>query len=172
MAKFGPSCGERGDLAVWRAASQMPSMAAYGPRSGTFGQCTSADVLLMKSDVLPPPPRPPRLAALMASNAAAKTESLGMISSSGDAELRRSCWRLRWCAFCLLVATAMQASTVGSSLHLLYSLDEGDDGRLTLQLLSASIVLLLLLIAFWSLLSQLLLWSDVRVRDGRKGDLV
>ena len=111
-------------------------------------------------------------AALMASNAAAKTESLGMISSSGDAELRRSCWRLRWCAFCLLVATAMQASTVGSSLHLLYSLDEGDDGRLTLQLLSASIVLLLLLIAFWSLLSQLLLWSDVRVRDGRKGDLV
>jgi hypothetical protein len=95
-----------------------------------------------------------------------------MISSSGDAELRRSCWRLRWCAFCLLVATAMQASTVGSSLHLLYSLDEGDDGRLTLQLLSASIVLLLLLIAFWSLLSQLLLWSDVRVRDGRKGDLV
>ena len=165
------SCGDPGDVwpIVWRAATQSPSMAAYGPRAGSLGQCTSADLLLMKSDVLPPPPRPPRLAALMASNAAAKTESLDMISSSGDAELRRSCWRLRWSAFCLLVASCLQALTVGSSLQLLYSLE----GRhLTPLLLSSIIVLLLLLIAFWSLLSQLLLWSDVRLRDGRKGDLV
>ena len=80
-----------------------------------------------------------------------------MLSSSREHDVRHfPCWRLRWCAFCLLVSTAMQASTVGSSLQLFYSLsvDPGDERRrgLTPQLLSASILLLMLLIALWSLL--------------------
>jgi len=156
----------------------MPSPGYYS-RSGTGTSWTHLPEELytppLISDVRPAPPRPPRLAALMSRS--------GLLSSDtdGKGELRHfSCWRLRWCAFCLLVATAVQASNVGAALQLLYA-DEDHSRGAGPQLLSASIVLVMLLVALWSLLSQLLLWSDaavmkvpegVRVREAKGNDLV
>lgn len=127
---------------------------AYAP-SPYFGATT------MLSDVRPPPPRPPGLAALLA-----KTGDIELGREKGK-ELRHfSCWRLRWCAFCLVVASAMQASIVGSQLQLVFGSREGGMGP---QLLAALILLALLLIAMWSLLSQLLLWSDSAVMKVPEG---
>ena len=59
------------------------------------------------SSVLPAPPRPPRLAALLA-----HANDLGLSSSFYEKnESKRevqhfNCWRLRWCALCLVRAHA------------------------------------------------------------------
>ena len=74
-----------------------------------------------------------------------------------------SCWRLRWCAFCLVVATAMQASVVGSHLQMLYIGTNTLPAGAGPQAVGAVLLLTMLLVALWSLLSQLLLWSDAAV---------
>ena len=112
------------------------------------------------TDVKPAPPRPPRLAAMMAS-----AGDVGLYDSDlyRRRELRHfSTWRLRWCAFCMLIATAMQASSIGGHIQLMLGGHEQAAGEKA-TLISASIMLALLLIALWSLLSQLLLWSDAAV---------
>ena len=126
----------------------MPSPGFYS-RSGTSWTRLPEEMYAPPSisDVRPAPPRPPRLAALMSRS--------GLLSSDTDdgGELRHfSCWRLRWCAFCLLVATAIQASNVGAALQLLYA-DEDHSRGAGPQLLGASILLAMLLVALWSLLS-------------------
>jgi hypothetical protein len=125
------------------------------------------------SAVLPAPPRPPRLAALLA-----HADNLGLSSSTykrkttsdatGGGQLHHfSCWRLRWCAFCLVVANALQASHVGAVMSQAYREDapEGSGGAV----ISAFVQLAALLIALWSLLSQLLLWSDAAVMKVPEG---
>jgi len=112
------------------------------------------------TNVTPAPPRPPRLAALM-SNADGYDPAL---YTRRDRVEHFSSFRLRWCAFSLVVATAMQASIVGSQLQLYFGGQEtalvGGAGR---QAIGSVVLLTLLLIALWSLLSQLLLWSDSAV---------
>ena len=125
------------------------------------------------SSVLPPPPRPPRLAALMAqadnlglsSNTYKRRSAIG--DSAGGQLHHFSCWRLRWCAFCLVVATALQASHVGAAMAQAYREDApmGSGGAV----ISAFVQLAALLIALWSLLSQLLLWSDAAVMKVPEG---
>lgn len=126
------------------------------------------------TSVTPAPPRPPRLAALMA-----HADHLGLSSSTyqrrrtgsggeSSGQLHHfSCWRLRWCAFCLVVANALQASHVGAVLTTAYSEDAppGSGGAV----ISAFIQLAALLIGLWSLLSQLLLWSDAAVMKVPEG---
>ena len=114
------------------------------------------------TDVKPAPPRPPRLAAMMAN-----AGDMGMLSYDSDVYRRReiqhfSTWRLRWCSFCMLIATAMQASSIGGHIQLMVGGHEPPPGEKA-ALISSSIMLALLLIALWSLLSQLLLWSDAAV---------
>ena len=131
------------------------------------------------SAVQPPPPRPPRLAALMAG-----AGGMGLNSSYYDTRevAHFSCWRLRWCALCLVIAVALQASTVGSHLQSFYGGGPVPHAPgAGAELASASLMLSLLLIGLWSLLSQLLLWSDsavmkvpsgVHVSDAHKDDVL
>ena len=158
------------------------------------------------SAVLPPPPRPPKLAALLS-----HANDLGLSSSVYAKEPSKrevqhvSCWRLRWCALCLVrallhptalpnvmltaprcpacrwqvIAVALQASTVGSRVQSFFGGDAGERAPgAGADLIGAALLLAVLLIALWSLLSQLLLWSDsavmklpsgVRVSDAKDG---
>ena len=119
---------------------------------------------------LPAPPRPPRLAALLS-----EARDLGLSSSFYDNEYQKrevhhfSCWRLRWCALCLVIAVVLQASAVGSTLQA-YFLGDSASARAPgagADVFFASALLALLIVALWSLLSQLLLWSDAAVMKAR-----
>ena len=106
------------------------------------------------TNVRPPPPRPPHLATLMANTYRGEQYSGGT-----------SCWRLRWCAFCLLIATVMQASIVGSNVqqHFMGDRRATEQGSNVAELISSSFLCGFLVVASWSLISQLLLWSDAAV---------
>ena len=120
------------------------------------------------SDVRPAPPRPPRLAALMArSTGPSGSFRLSSERREEDQVHHFPCWRLRWCAFCLVIAATMQASTVGSRMQQLYV--DGAGRNMMPQLVGDVVLLSLLLIALWSLLSQLLLWSDAAVMKVPEG---
>lgn len=62
-----------------------------------------------------------------------------------------------------VIAVALQASAVGSRLQSFYGSGEGRAPGAEADLITASLLLALLLIALWSLLSQLLAWSDAAV---------
>jgi len=143
----------------WTATSEMPPDQALMPPPYAGGYTAT----------LPAPPRPPRLAALLS-----RANELGLQSSYYDRDnyQRRevhhfNCWRLRWCALCLVIAVALQASTVGSHVHAFFasSAPQGSGA----ELFGSVALLSLLLVALWSLLSQLLLWSDAAVMKVPKG---
>lgn len=123
---------------------------------------------------LPPPPRNPRLAALLAASNAFGMTSDELIGDriTGHREIHHfKCWRLRWCAFCLVVANAMQASVVGVQLQNYFSVAPGAARAPSAgaNLVGSTLLLATLLIALWSLLSQLLLWSDAAVMKVPEG---
>lgn len=116
----------------------------------------------------PAPPRHPLIEEL--SSRAARE---GLLNSTGERSdgrgrgrvQRFSCWRLRLAAFCLVLGTAAQATAVGGQLQG-YIVPGGaipTGLSFTAPLAVAVSVLVLLLAALWSLLSQLLLWSDSAV---------
>ena len=113
--------------------------------------------------VLPAPPRPARLQAMLSQAAemgltTSEYKALGIGEGGGKHSIRHfPCWRLRWCAACLVIAVTMQASSVGAQMQIYF----GSGGAVTLQgavtnLFSSCLLLALLIIAMWSLLSQLL----------------
>lgn len=123
-----PSSTFKNDRAL-RSASYLPRSedarwVSYGGNGGLGNSWT--DISPYGSAALPPPPRPPRLAALMD-----RANNLGLSSSyyGRDDYYKRDvhhfdCWRLRWCALCLVIAVALQASTVGSKLQAFYGANE------------------------------------------------
>jgi hypothetical protein len=138
----------------------------YGPASS--GRWSADDLPTYGTSVLPAPARPPQLQALL-TNAA----ELGLTTTEylekkrTRPEIRHfSCWRLRWCAFCLVIASSLQASTVGAQLQVYYS---GAEGTSASVLYLPCFLLALLVVALWSLLSQLLLWSDAAVMKVPEG---
>ncbi len=148
------------------ALSYMPlqSPGRWRPYGATGGNWQNADVEDINSGytaTLPPPPRPPRLAAMLAN-----ADRLGLSSSyyNESREIQHThCWRLRWCALCLVIAVALQASLVGSKLQIFFSDTASSAVGAKADLIQAALMLFLLLISMWSLLSQLLLWSDSAV---------
>jgi len=126
---------------------------------------------------LPPPPRNPRLAAILAASNAFGMTSDELLGDRFERHYERrqihhfSCWRLRWCAFCLVVANAMQASIVGVQLQNYFAVASpaarapGSGANLV----GSTLLLATMLIALWSLLSQLLLWSDAAVMKVPEG---
>ena len=139
--------------------SDHPCWVTYPSAPGNNWSASKLDASGYTSAAVPAPPRPPRLAALLN-----RANDLGLSSSyyekdgRASGEVRHfSCWRLRAASFCLLIAVALQASVVGSRLQALTA--PGANA----ELFVASSLLALLLIALWSLLSQLLLWSDSAV---------
>ena len=69
------------------------------------------------------------------------------------------CWRLRMCALFLVIGTSLQALVVGGQMEALAS----NGGVSLITFISSLLVFATLLLAMWSLLSQLLLWSDAAV---------
>ena len=68
------------------------------------------------------------------------------------------------CCCSQVIAVALQASTVGARLQSFFVTDGGQhESGAGADLIGASLLLALLLVALWSLLSQLLLWSDAAV---------
>ena len=115
----------------------------------------------------PAPPRHPLLAELTS-----KLRDDGLlpkeVERSDDVEefTTYSCWRLRACALCLTLAMGAQAAIVGGEAQRLFEHREVDLlglFRLASPLTAPLLLLLLLAIALFSLLSQLLLWSDSAV---------
>lgn len=135
---------------------------------GPTGYSTTAN-----GGYLPPPPRNPRLAALLAaSNTFGMTSDELLDRDYQPREIRHfSCWRLRWCAFCLVVANAMQASIVGVQLQAFFAVAPGASREpgTGANLVGSMLLLATMLIALWSLLSQLLLWSDAAVMKVPEG---
>ena len=89
--------------------SEDPRWVSYhnnGVSSWSRGSEPPKDVVAFNGGytaTLPPPPRPPRLAALLD-----RADALGLSSSyynkrddKGDVQ-HFNCWRLRWCALCLV----------------------------------------------------------------------
>ena len=155
----------RSEDARWTSCNNSPNLGG-----ASWSRVDSPGSANYHSAILPPPPRPPRLAALLA-----RANEMGLSSSYYDKDLYQkrevhhfSCWRLRWCALCLVIAVALQASTVGSRLQALYVAEAARPPAAAADLGAAALLLALLLIALWSLLSQLLLWSDAAVMKVRR----
>ncbi len=133
--------------------SDSVSWVSYGPSSNRWTTTAESPGAYgaYGTSVLPPPPRPPAMQALLT--------SYEYDDRKRSREIQHfSCWRLRWAAACLVIANAMQASLVGSQLQQFYGSAPAGGGAAGggAALFTACALLGLLLIALWSLLSQLL----------------
>ena len=121
------------------------------------------------SNVLPPPPRP-ALYEKMLTDLGRSSDGYRKLGESGSGKNIHHfpAWRLRWCAACLVIAVTMQASTVGAQMQMYFGAEQPAAGAQS-NMITSLIMLSVLVTAMWSLLSQLLLWSDAAVMKVPEG---
>ncbi|KAL3901287.1 MAG: hypothetical protein SGPRY_012304 [Prymnesium sp.] len=146
---------------------------AHGSQAAYYQYCPSEGAHGW-SDARPAPPQHPLVAAmarslrsegLLSSREKLDDESDGQTkqkektAESAPAVTTVSCWRLRLCALFILAGLAVQAVILGGQLQAYVTSQD-----ITVVALGLTIVVLIsMLLALWSLLSQLLLWSETAV---------